>query len=134
MPLSHSPSLLIAANIFATILLSFGLNAIFRPLSALSFFELYPSTISSTHETTLINALMVVYGIRDVFMGVAIYVAAYYAKASVGGRKVLGTMLTAGSVVAFIDGAVCKWIVGEGEWGHWGYAPVMGIVGGVLMG
>ncbi|KAK0111027.1 hypothetical protein ONS95_001407 [Cadophora gregata] len=154
---STPQTLLLLSQIFATILLSFGLNAIFRPLSGLSFFELYPSssplTPASTHETTLITALMTVYGIRDVFMAVAIYLAAYYADGTGGngngtggssgnvagsgsgnpaGRKVLGGLLIAASAVAFVDGAVCRWIVGMGEWGHWGYAPVLGVLGGLI--
>jgi len=62
---------------------------------------------------------MVVYGVRDIFWGLAIYIAAHF-----GDRKALGWTLVAGSAVAFADGAVC-WANGKGEWNHWGYAPLM---------
>lgn len=62
-------------------------------------------------------------------MGLAIYSAAYF-----GERKSLGWILIAGSAVAFVDGAVCRVMVGKGEWNHWGYAPMLTAVGGVLVG
>lgn len=62
-------------------------------------------------------------------MGTAIYAAA-----CLGDRKTLGYILIAGSAVAFVDGAVCKMIVGKGEMNHWGYAPVVAVVGGMLLG
>jgi len=62
-------------------------------------------------------------------MGVAIYAAAYF-----GDRKTLGSILIAGSAVAFADGAVCRVQVGKGEWNHWSYAPVLTVVGGLLLG
>ncbi len=62
-------------------------------------------------------------------MGVAVLAAAY-----LGDRRTLGWMLIAGAGVAFADGAVCKAQVGKGEWNHWGYAPVVAVVGSVLLG
>jgi hypothetical protein len=124
--LSQSPSLPIAANVFGTIWIGFGINAILRPISALSFFEFEPP--ASAADKKLVDSLMVVYGARDIFMGLAVYIAAYF-----GDCKALGWILVAGSGVAFVDGAVC-WRNGKGEWNHWGYAPMLGAVGGVLLG
>lgn len=164
--LSQSLSLRIAANVFGTIFIGFGINAILNPLSALSFFELAPPPSSSSsyydytaatttssspspdNITTLIDSLMIVYGARDIFMGLAIYAAAAAAAsasavasavapaaaASFRGNKALGWILIAGSGVAFVDGGVCKWVVGKGEWNHWGYAPVLTAVGLALLG
>ncbi len=129
MPLSHSPLLTSLSSLFATIFVAFGINAIIRPEHALSFFELYTSSSTPSETFVIINALMVVYGIRDIFMGIAMYAAAYYKQ-----RKVLGAIAIAGAGVAWVDGAVCKWVVGKGEWGHWGYAPAVAAVGGLLMG
>jgi hypothetical protein len=42
---------------------------------------------------------MVIYGARDIFVGLALYSAAYF-----GTRKSLGWVPTAGSGVAFVDG------------------------------
>lgn len=90
----------------------------------------YPS--SSATSTELIDALMVVYGARDVFMGLAIYAAAAFGGS--GGRKGLGWVLLAAGGVAGVDGWVVRgWEAGRGaaggEWNHWGYAPFVGGLG-----
>lgn len=134
-PLSHSSSLLLAARVFGTIFVGFGINAIVRPESALAPFEL--EVPGAARE--LVDKLMVIYGVRDIFMGVAMWAAAA-AAASVGagdgggyGRKTLGWIVLAGSGVAFVDGAVCR-SGGKGEWNHWGYAPLLTVVGALLLG
>ena len=127
MVVSRSPYLLIAATLFATIFVGFGINGIFRPRSAFEVFEFdFPATPA---DQKLVNSLMMLYGVRDLFMGVAIYSAAYF-----GTRKALGLILVAGSGVAFVDGAVCRAQVGRGEWNHWGYAPALTVVGALLLG
>lgn len=123
---SQSPSLRIAASVIATICVGFGINAILRPGNALEFFEF--EAPASASDKKLVDNLMVIYGVRDIFMGVAIYVAAYF-----GERKTLGWILIAGSGVAFADGAVC-WAQGKGEWNHWSYAPMLTAVGSMLLG
>ena len=62
-------------------------------------------------------------------MGVALYSTTYF-----GNRKSLGWTLIAGSGVAFVDGAVCRAYAGQGEWNHWGYAPILTAVGAALLG
>jgi Domain of unknown function (DUF4267) len=125
-PLSHSAPLLLAATVFGTIFLGFGINALLRPSHALTFFEVHltPEDLSS-----LITGAVIVYGIRDIFMGLAILFPAYFRA-----RKVLGWILMAAAAVAVGDGVVCKVYVGSGEWGHWGYAPAVAGVGVVLAG
>lgn len=130
----QSQSLRIAGSVFGTIFIAFGLNAILNPLSALSFFELHPPPSYSTDQT-LIDGLMIIYGARDIFMGLAIYSAAYFGnKDKQQKNSALGWILIAGSGVAFVDGGVCKMMVGKGEWNHWGYAPVLAAVGMGLLG
>jgi hypothetical protein len=71
---------------------------------------------------------LVVYGIRDIFMGLAIYATTYFRN-----RTALGWILLSASAVAFGDGVVCRMYSGTGEWGHWGYAPaVLGVGLGLL--
>lgn len=125
--LSHSPYLRIAASIFATIFLGFGINAMLRPQNALAIFEFEPP--ASASDKKLVDSLMVIYGARDVFMGLAISSATYF-----GDRKTSGWILIAAGGVAFVDGAVCRAQIGKGEWNHWGYAPVMATVGSMLVG
>lgn len=68
-------------------------------------------------------------------MGLAIYAAAYFGDGNRDrNNKALGWILIAGSGVAFVDGAVCRVKVGNGEWNHWGYAPVLAAVGVGLLG
>jgi hypothetical protein len=123
---SQSPALRIAASVFATIFVGFGVNAMIRPNNALEFFEFQPPTFAADRK--MVDSLMAIYGTRDVFMGLAIYAAAYF-----GDRKTLGWILIAGSGVAFVDGAVCRGH-GKGEWNHWSYAPVITAVGSLLLG
>lgn len=68
MPLSTSPALRILATVLGTVPIGFGINAFLNPWSALSFFELaLPATDSNVAE-----ALLIVYGARDIFMGLAV--------------------------------------------------------------
>ncbi|KAH8588118.1 hypothetical protein B0O99DRAFT_693858 [Bisporella sp. PMI_857] len=128
MPLSQNPALLVVASAFGTITIGFGINAILNPLSGLSFFEIPPPADYAT-SPVLLNSLMTVYGARDILMGLMVYAGVYFRE-----QKSLGTGLILGAVVAGVDGAVCKWIVGHGEWQHWGYAPVAAALGSVLLG
>jgi len=101
MTISQSSFLRIAASAIATIFVGFGVNAILRPDNALAFFEWEAPTAAS--DKNLVDNLMVVYGVRDIFMGLAMYSTAYF-----GNRKALGWILIAGSGVAFADGAVAR--------------------------
>ena len=75
------------------------------------------------------DVIFVVYGIRDIFMGAAIYAAALC-----GTRQTLGWIVVAAGCVAGTDGAVCRFMVGKGEMNHWSYAPVLVVLGAVLLG
>lgn len=115
------------ACVFGTVGIGFGINALYNPQSALSFFELdYPR--SNASHRILVDTLLAVYAVRDIFMGIALYAAAYF-----GTKKTLGVITLALGAVAAADGAICKVIVGQGEWNHWGYAPIAGLVGLALM-
>ena len=118
-------TLRIVSTIFATLAVGFGVNALLRPANALAFFELAMPTDEAGRQ--LVEALLAVYGVRDIFMGMAVYAAAYF-----GSNKALGWILIAGSAVAFADGAICQIYAGTGEWNHWGYAPAMTVVGALL--
>ena len=126
MAISQSPYLRIAASAGATIAIGFGVNAILRPEHALTFFEWESPTSASAK--TLVNNLLFIYGVRDIFMGAVINIAAYF-----GDRKTLGWILIATSCVAFADGLIC-WNQGKGEWNHWSYAPMLALQGSILLG
>jgi hypothetical protein len=61
-------------------------------------------------------------------MGIALYAAAYF-----GTKKTLGVITLAVGAVGGADGVICKMIVGHGEWNHWGYAPMAGLLGLALI-
>ena len=123
---SQSVALQLAAHAFATIFVGFGINAILRPKHALTFFEFAPPT--APNDAKMVESLIAIYGARDIFMGLAIYSAALF-----GTNKSLGWTLIAASGVAAADGAIC-YLHGQGEWNHWGYAPMITVVGVVLLG
>ena len=142
MMLSTLPYLELAASFYATIFIGFGILWFVNPPKALSFFELpYPPQVSSSSSSKgptkkfsadakkTMDAFSVAYGVRDVFMGAAIYTAALC-----GTRQALGWIVVAAGCVAATDGAVCKFMVGKGEMNHWSYAPVMLMLGGVMLG
>jgi hypothetical protein len=124
--LSQSSGLRSIGLLFGAIPIGFGINAILRPDHALTFFEFEPPALPA--DKALVNSLMVVYGIRDIFMGVAVFAAAYHRA-----HKTMGWILIAIGGVAFGDGLVC-YQAGKGEWNHWGYAPVLAVVGSLFLG
>ncbi|KIW03527.1 uncharacterized protein PV09_05288 [Verruconis gallopava] len=104
-----------------TIPLGFGINAFIRPEHALSFFN-NSSMPTENHE--LVSALLMVYGIRDIFMGISIYATAFF-----GNRRAMGLVMIAGFACAMVDGYASKTFLGGGEWDHWGYSPMLALLG-----
>ena len=137
MTLSSLPYLELAASFYATIFVGFGILWFVNAPKALSFFELpYPQVAtkgplknSSANVKKTMDAFSIIYGVRDVFMGAAIHAAALC-----GTRQALGWIVIAAGCVAATDGAVCKFMVGKGEMNHWSYAPVMLVLGAVMLG
>lgn len=115
------------ATAFATTFIGFGINAMARPENALSWFEWDYPAAADVAARQLVDRIMFIYGARDIFMGVALYAAAFF-----GSRRALGAILVACSAIAGVDGVACR-MAGQGEWGHWGYAPVLTVVGALLM-
>ncbi|KAH8691657.1 hypothetical protein BGW36DRAFT_388734 [Talaromyces proteolyticus] len=126
MTLSQSSLIPVIAAFFGTTISAFGVNAILRPAHALSMFEFdYPT---SAPIKQLVDYLMIIYGIRDIYIGIAIFSTTYY-----GHRKALGWNLLGLAGTAFVDGVVCK-MNGHGEWNHWSYAPMVAILGCLSLG
>lgn len=124
---SQSPAVWNTGAALATLFIGFGVNAMLRPRAGLEIFEFeYPK---SPKDQKLIDGLMLIYGVRDIFMGVTTLAAWYY-----GAKEVFAYSLIAGSVVALVDGVANKAVLGYGQGKHWGYAPVLTIVGAILLG
>ncbi|KAK5075249.1 hypothetical protein LTS08_001668 [Lithohypha guttulata] len=125
--LSTSPTLFKVAYLFGATGIAFGLNAIYNPVYALSFFGFeYPSPGETKR---VVDALMMIYGVRDLFMGFATLMAAYHRQS-----KVLGALVVATGGVALADGAVCYSVHGTGHWNHIPLAPVILGVGAGFLG
>lgn len=73
--------------------------------------------------------MLLVYGVRDVFMGFATMIAAYHKQ-----PKILGLLIMATASIAVADGAICYYIHGTGHWNHLPLAPIIFGVGAVFLG
>jgi hypothetical protein len=124
--ISSLPALYYAAHAYAIITTGFGINACFRPAHALSMFEFVPP--KDAKDRAMVDSLMVIYGVRDIFVGAAIWAAAL-----AGTKEALGWTLLSFGTVAFLDGVVC-FQHGKGHWTHWGYAPIVVATGCALIG
>ncbi|KAI6351439.1 hypothetical protein MCOR25_009929 [Pyricularia grisea] len=73
----------------------------------------------------MVYRMMVIYGVRNLFMGSAIFSASLN-----GHTSTLGWLLASVGAVTFTDGFVC----GKGEWNHWGFVPIATGTGALLLG
>jgi hypothetical protein len=128
MPLSQHGAIPYLASFFGTIFLGFGFNYLFNPKEAFisSFGFPYPN---DPKDASVIDSFCALFGAKDLFMGVAIFSAAW-----LGTRSSLGLILVMASVCAGIDGVVVNRQVGHGEWNHWGYGSAVGVLGLVSLG
>lgn len=97
----------------------------------MNVFFLFPAS-----SDPLIEPLMYLYGIRAMYMGLTVLIAAYF-----GHRKTLGAILVALSTISAVDGAVVQkygtaieGMNGKPESGHWIWGPPCAVVGALLMG
>lgn len=117
--LSESPRLRLVAYLFAIGSFAYGSIAIFKPSMSLEFFGFqYPAKSDSSR--TIIDALMLIYGIRDIYMGVAMLAAAYYKHS-----KMIGLLTLLNGAIAGIDGVICFNLAGAGHWNHWNLLPLV---------
>lgn len=127
MPLSTSPILRLLATVFGTIFLGFGTAYTLYPRAAYPTIGL--SAPTTPRDAEIVDAIMILFGAKDLFVGASILAATW-----LGNRKVAGVLLVLGSACAAVDGYVVKGFTGEGEWNHWGYGSVMGLVGTLMTG
>jgi hypothetical protein len=127
MAISRSPALRYAALFFGTVFLGFGANYILRPYDAFGTFGL--PYVSNSADQEIIDSFCKLFGVKDVFMGIAIYSAVF-----LGSRQTLGVLLLAASAGAIADGTIVKAHAGTGEWNHWGYGSMIGVLGALTLG
>lgn len=114
-----SSNLALLAATFGTIFLGMGANALLNPRTALgTMFAFSPPSDAS--DALMVDSLLMLFGIKDIFMGAVIYAAAF-----LGNRRTLGAILMAAGLAAGADGLIVKDFSGTGEFNHWGYGGVV---------
>ncbi|KAH8795921.1 hypothetical protein DL96DRAFT_1646380 [Flagelloscypha sp. PMI_526] len=126
MPLSSSPYVLLACNSIAAFATAAGINFVVRPTQLLPVWGLRLPTDPNDRKT--VKTLATVFGIRDIFMG-----AAMFAVAHSGNMDCLGMVQLATAGVAIGDGLVAI-SHGVPSWTHWSGALVFATLGGILLG
>ncbi|PVI03887.1 hypothetical protein DM02DRAFT_652121 [Periconia macrospinosa] len=129
---SVSPALHYTSLVFGTIIFGFGLHYTLLPRAAFGNFGFAPPSSSLTaSDQALLDNIMILFGAKDLFVGVSIWAATL-----AGNRRLMGVNMTALGLCAALDGWVVKRSEGVSpgaEWGHWGYGSVVLGVGSALL-
>ena len=89
----------------------------------------FSSTPTNAADWAVMERVMILYGVKDVFMAAAIYTSTWY-----GTRTNAGLVLMAAGAAAGADGYVVGKEAGANHWNHWGYGSVMIVLGAVMTG
>ncbi|THW45521.1 alpha/beta-hydrolase [Aureobasidium pullulans] len=114
---SQSPLAINTAAGFGVFQLTLGLTGILRPYVMLNIWEVDTSVIAAK-EKNLIEALIQLYGLRNVALGLMIVAVRSFADS-----RTLGSVVMCDLIVAFGDGFLQKRLTGGGEWKHWSFLP-----------
>lgn len=125
---SHSPLALNLTAGFGVFQLTLGLTGVFRPQTMLSVWGVETS-VTSAKDQTLIEALMQLYGARNIALGIMIL-----AVRNLGDSRTLGACVLADSIVALVDGFAQKKATRGGQWKHWSFLPIGGGLAMALLG
>ncbi|THX32582.1 hypothetical protein D6D10_08054 [Aureobasidium pullulans] len=125
---SQSPLAINTAAGFGVFQLTLGLIGILRPYVMLNVWEVDTSVIAAK-EKNLIEALIQLYGLRNVALGLMIVAVRSFADS-----RTLGSVVMCGLIVAFGDGFLQKRLTGGGEWKHWSFLPAGAGLGMLLLG
>ena len=116
----------ISHGVFSLMPALLGINAILRPNSFYGMLKVAPPKDPAARK--LADAQILMYGARDLTVGLAC-LAAWHS----GNQQTMGLVLLATLPMAIIDAFAVGRLVGEGEWIHWATVPVLvGIGAGCL--
>lgn len=106
---------------------AFGTTALLYPDAALSAVFRFPAPQDATAQK-LTSSIMRVYGLRNI--AVSYLLALIW---STGNDKLKGRGLFVGLLLCVGDGMISRHLIGEGQWNHWAYVPVIsGVCAGLL--
>ena len=128
MPKLPRPALRLLSTLFSLIFLVIGLTYILSPRTGFALYG-FSTTPTTPSDWALMQRIMILYGAKDVFVGVAIAATTWF-----GTRRSAGVVLVAAGLCAGVDGGVVKSEAGKGAGNHWGYGGFMGVLGGVVGG
>ena len=125
---SQSPYLLHIAGGMSVIPFTIGTIAVFRPRSAVQLVleTAYPKEPASQK---LLDNVTLLFGSREMFMGIASAAAWYYEH-----RPILGWLMLGGIWVTLLDGVSSRRQIGRGEWRNWSFSVILLGLGGGLLG
>ncbi|KAF2119867.1 hypothetical protein BDV96DRAFT_641739 [Lophiotrema nucula] len=109
----------LATTVFGTITLGFGVHYIVNPAAAIYNFSPAITTPTQPNDVRTMKAILLLFGAKDVFVGIALLSAVLY-----GRPKMRGILRLALGLCAAYDGYVMKNLTGTGEWNHWGYGSM----------
>lgn len=99
-----------------------GLNALLRPNSFYGLLQVQRPKEPETQK--LVHAQILMYGARDLAVGLAC-LASWYS----GNQQTMGLVLLGALPMAIIDGYAVQMAAGKGGWMHWSFIPVLGGIG-----
>jgi hypothetical protein len=102
-----------------------GINAILRPRSGLRVLDF--TAPKDLESQKLVDNLMLMYGARDLAVGLPVLLAWYF------DRRALGWLMFANAVIPFVDAWAAKRQNGRGEWVHLPFAALGLGLGAVLL-
>ncbi|KAF4445539.1 hypothetical protein F53441_10736 [Fusarium austroafricanum] len=113
-----------AAHVASLLPALFGINLLTRPEATLESFQY---TVPKDPEArSLVSGLARIYGSRNVVISFLLFNISLS-----GNRKLMSYGFLGAIGMALTDGFVAKAVIGDGQWQHWGFVP---IVVGLLIG
>ncbi|KAK8097040.1 hypothetical protein PG999_012984 [Apiospora kogelbergensis] len=116
------------AGVFGLVPLAFGLRSLSMPASVLTSTGLASGANASKPDHALPRGLLRMVGMRNIVVSLTLSLCWYR-----GQREIQGAIVLLMGLMPLVDGFAFKEAVGDREWEHWGFVPVLiGLGAGVL--
>jgi hypothetical protein len=117
------PNIAFLAGLVPTLL---GINAILRPRAGLRVIGFAPPKDAASQK--LVDNLMLMYGARDIAVGLPILLSWYF-----DDRRALGWLMVVNAVIPCVDAWAARRQTGGGEWMHLPFAALGVGLGAALL-